>query len=112
MNEKLKILIEKSKIVMKKVTIYGIIIITCIGSFLVGRYYDKITENEVNPKFEVNMVENGDVNLAIDQSNNLIIIDNKSGNYTVYQDSVGKTIFSLYANNVWGQHNVNKNLNQ
>ena len=39
--------------------------------------------------------------MAIDENNNLMIIDVKSGDYTVYQDSVGKMIFKLYAKTVW-----------
>jgi hypothetical protein len=108
MNERIKSLIGKSKIVLKQITIYGIIVITCVGSFFIGRFYDKLTKKDVPLKFEVSTIKKEDVNLAIDQNNNLIVIDNNTGNYTIYQDSVGKTIFSLYAKNVWGQHNVSQ----
>ena len=108
MNEKLKNLLEKGKNVLKNVTIYSIIGIACVSSFFIGRYYDKLTKKEQSPTFEVEMINKNQVNLAIDQGNNLIIIDNKTGNYTIYQDSVGQTIFSLYAKNVWGQHNQNQ----
>lgn len=105
MNEKIKSLIGKGKIVLKQITIYGIIGVTCVGSFFIGRFYDKLTKKDSPLKIEVSTIKKQDVNLAIDQSNNLIIIDNKTGNYTIYQDSVGRTIFSLYAKSVWGQHN-------
>jgi hypothetical protein len=111
MNEKLKTLLEKSKQVLKNVTTYSIIGVACVSSFFIGRYYDKLTREEPSTKFEVEMIKKEEVNLAIDQGNNLIIIDNKTGNYTIYQDSVGQTIFSLYAKNVWGQHNVNQTQN-
>ena len=51
-------------------------------------------------------IKKSDVNLAIDEDNHLIIINNKTGNYTMYQDSIGKTIFKLYAKNVWGQNST------
>ena len=38
-----------------------------------------------------------------DENNNLLIIRESDGSYTVYQDSVGYTIFGLYAKNIWGQ---------
>jgi hypothetical protein len=44
--------------------------------------------------------------LAIDENNHLIVIEKKTGNYSIYQDSIGKTIFKLYAKNVWGQNNT------
>lgn len=106
MNEKLKKLLEKSKVVLKHITIYSIIGIACIASFLIGRYYDRMVHKNSKVEFQVQKVKSSDVDLAIDQSDNLIIIDNKTGNYTIYQDSVGRAIFSLYAKNVWGQHNV------
>ena len=31
------------------------------------------------------------------------IIKESDGSYTVYQDSIGYTIFGLYAKNIWGQ---------
>lgn len=105
MNEKIKTLFGKGKIVLRQITIYGIIGVTCVGSFFIGRFYDKLTKKETPLKVNVSTIKKQDVNLAIDQGNNLIIIDNSTGNYTIYQDSVGRTIFSLYAKNVWGQHN-------
>lgn len=105
MNEKIKKIAEKVKVISKQITFYVVIAVTCIASFFIGRYYDKITKKDQKPEIKIETIKKGDVNLAIDQTNNLIIIDTKTGNYTIYEDSVGKTIFSLYAKNVWGQHN-------
>ena len=85
-------------------TIYTIIGLSCLASFFIGYYYNKMTVGTPEVKTEVTKVRKNEVNLAVDQNNNLIIIDIKSGNYTIYEDSVGNTIFSLYAKNVWGQH--------
>lgn len=112
MKEKLKKIIEKGKNILKHITLYAIIIVTCVSSFFIGRYYNKITGNEPKYKIKVTTIKKEEVNLAIDQSNNLIIIDNKTGNYSIYQNSIGQTIFSLYAKNVWGQHNTNVTQNQ
>jgi hypothetical protein len=48
-------------------------------------------------------VKRADVKLAIDENNHLLIISKNDGSYTVYQDSIGYTIFNLYAKNIWGQ---------
>ena len=49
-------------------------------------------------------VKKNSINLAVDENNNLIMIDKSTGNYTVYQDSVGQSIFNLYAKNLFTQH--------
>jgi hypothetical protein len=100
MNEKIKTVVNYSKKILKSVTIYSIIGLSCVASFFIGYYYNKIQE----VKTEVIKVKQRDVNLAIDQNNNLIIVDINSGDYTIYEDSIGNTIFLLYAKNVWGQH--------
>jgi len=104
MNEKMKTVVDNVKKVLKSVTIYSIIGLSCIASFFIGYYYNKMNNKPQEVKTEVIKVKQRDVNLAIDQNNNLIIIDVKSGDYTIYEDSIGNTIFSLYAKNVWGQH--------
>jgi hypothetical protein len=83
-----------------------------VASFFVGIYYNKSTTKKEKPTYQVTKVLRSNVNLAIDESNNLIVIDNKTGNYTVYQDSIGITIFKLYAKNVWGQHTSLNNVYQ
>lgn len=104
MNEKLKKILEKTKVVLKHITIYTVIISACIASFFLGFYYEKNYSDD-NKDRVVKTITKKEVNLAIDFSNNLIIIDNKTGDYTIYEDSIGNTIFTLYAKNIWGQHN-------
>jgi hypothetical protein len=94
----------KSKIgqVMKQVSFYAVITISLIVGFSIGYYYDLVKESrKKEPKFV--SVRKSDIKLAIDENNNLLIIRESDGSYTVYQDSVGYTIFGLYAKNIWGQ---------
>jgi hypothetical protein len=100
----MKTIAENAKKILKSVTVYSIIGLSCIASFFVGYYYNKMNNKTPEVKTVVSKIKKQDVNLAIDQNNNLIIIDVKSGDYTIYEDSIGNTIFSLYAKNVWGQH--------
>lgn len=104
MNEKFKNVLEKTKVILKHVTIYTVIISSCIASFFLGFYYQKNYSNDKKDRV-VKIVSKEEVNLAVDVSDNLIIIDNKTGDYTIYEDSIGNTIFKLYAKNIWGQHN-------
>lgn len=45
-----------------------------------------------------------ETSVAINERGELMIIDRKSGNYTIYQDSVGKAIFTLYANSIQARY--------
>ena len=67
-------------------------------------FFNCLNKNFVSPP--VKTIVKSEVNLAIDENNHLIVIEKKTGNYSIYQDSIGKTIFKLYAKNVWGQNNT------
>lgn len=110
MEEKVEKTMGSTKEVIKNIMVYGIIIISVIASFIVGFTYHKLTTKTIISKKEIVRVRKNDVTIAIDESQHLIIINNNTGDYTVYQDSIGNTIFKLYAANVWGQHSpvVNK----
>jgi len=107
----MKIDIEKYKETLKKVikgvTIYTIIILSCVASFFIGYYYKKLNSEKTVINVEVKKIKKSQISLAIDENNNLLIIDIKTGNYTVYQDSVGKMIFKLYAKTVWVENSTN-----
>jgi hypothetical protein len=106
MNEKLKNLKVTLSRLFKNGIIYGIIICAVAASFFVGNFYNQITNKNKSSKVQVKTIVKSEVNLAIDENNHLIVIDKKTGNYSIYQDSIGKTIFKLYAKNVWGQNNT------
>lgn len=101
MKDKLKIFGEISKKILKELTFYSIILLSCGASFCIGYYYKSINSDKKCQK-----IVKSQVNIAVDEHDNLIIIDNHSGNYTIYQDSIGLSIFSLYTKNIWNQHLV------
>ena len=74
--------------------------------FGVGFYYKQIKTVEMPSKMVV--VEKQDIILAVDENQRLMLIDKNTGNYTIYDNEIGKTIFTLYARNIWGQHNPNQ----
>ena len=101
MKEKLKIFGEILNKFLKELTFYSIILLSCGASFFVGYYYKSINSDKKCQK-----IVKSQVNIAVDEHNDLIIIDNRSGNYTIFQDSIGLSIFSLYTKNIWNQHSV------
>ena len=71
--------------------------------FLVGMNYHKMIPQ---PKTKIKYVNKKEVNIAIDEGNRLILIDNFSGEYIIYSDSVGKSIFNSYANQIMTKNEV------
>lgn len=49
-----------------------------------------------------------ETSVAINERGEMMIIDRKTGEYTVYQDSVGKSIFVLYANGIQSKYETVK----
>jgi hypothetical protein len=92
------------KPIVKTIIIYSIIVLSVIASFLVGRYYQSL---RIEPdKREITKVLKQDVILAVDEYNNLILIQKSTGDYTVFQDSIGKNIFNIYANRILTQNGI------
>jgi hypothetical protein len=46
----------------------------------------------------------GKVSVAINERNELMIIDRTNGSYEIYEDSIGKCIFNLYANIIYSKY--------
>lgn len=93
---------EKLKQLFKTTFIYVVILISASASFFVGMYYQKM--NTKTKKHEITKILKHEVVLAVDENNNLIIIQKSTGDYTIFQDSIGKHIFNMYANSVWNQN--------
>lgn len=94
--------LERIKLFFTELGKYSIITIMVIASFFIGNFYESF-KNKKSDK--VSKIERHDVNIAIDENNHLIIIDKKTGDYIIYKDSIGNSIFKLYAKNIWNQHN-------
>lgn len=95
----------KVKPTLTKIVKYSIITVIIVASFFVGKfvenYKNKKSDKETS---EIVKIRKDEVNIAIDETNNLIIFDNHSAEYVIYEDSIGHTIFKLYARNIWSQH--------
>lgn len=71
----------------------------CIG-WVVGYYTNKIANNYVNQK-SIRTQET--VSVAINEKNQLILIDKETGEYQIYSDSVGLNILNIYAKSIVSQ---------
>ena len=107
MENKIKIYWNKVSEQVKKFfshVFWVLLVVVGLGiGFGVGFYYKQIKTVELPSKMIV--VEKQDVILAVDEYQRLMLIDRNTGNYTIYDNEIGKSIFTLYARNIWGQHN-------
>jgi hypothetical protein len=82
----------------------NVIIIIAVGTsmFRLGIAYQNNkskestkTENPYSHAFEPN-----EISIAVNESNELIMIERATGDYIVYSDQIGQTIFGMYANRI------------
>ncbi len=80
-------------------------IVLSIGSgFVIGYYYDKLSES-VSLENETKYVRSlNETSIAINEKNQLLIMDRTSGSYRIYEDSVGVIIFTMYTNREFLKH--------
>ena len=67
-------------------------------------HYTKKRSND----FQEDVKKSSEISIAINDQKQMMIIDRKSGKYNIYQDSVGLSIFNLYANMMQSQYKSNK----
>jgi hypothetical protein len=98
----MKNVLNKEKLVefSKKLLNYGIICGALVVGFGFGRYYTshepKITSNPYSHAFSPE-----EISIAVNESNELILIERKTGKYIVYSDEIGMTIFKMYTNRIY-----------
>jgi hypothetical protein len=91
----------RTKTIFKNIGVYFFAFICCVLCAYIGFWYSQ-SKNKKESEVKVNTkIKASQINLALDQNNNLIVIDKKTGDYIIYEDTVGTTIFSLYAKNLW-----------
>lgn len=68
--------------------------------WIVGYYTNKIVNNYVNQK---SVRTHETVSVAINEKNQLILIDKETGEYQIYSDSVGLNILNIYVKSIVSQ---------
>lgn len=96
--------LNKAKVFVKHFMFYVVFLLSLTTGFAVGYYYNTLATQKKTNITKPEVILRQDVSLAIDDSNNMLVINKKDGTYILYQDSIGYTIFNFYAKNIWGQH--------
>lgn len=81
---------------------YLLIIIAITAGFFIGKYYDEVFSSNKAETQKLIITESKNVSVAISQNSELIILDRRTGNIVMFEDTVGINIFKLYANQIAG----------
>jgi hypothetical protein len=95
----MKINKESIMSVLKPVLNAVVIAGTCSTCFLLGTIYQS-SKKEIEKNPYSHAFSPSEISIAVNESNELIMIERATGNYIVYSDTVGQTIFSMYANRI------------
>jgi hypothetical protein len=105
----MKSVLNKEKLVefSKKLLNYGVICGALVAGFGLGKYYashePKPTDNPYSHAFSPE-----EISIAVNESNELILIERKTGKYIVYSDEIGMTVFKMYTNRIYQNANENE----
>ncbi len=103
--EKSEILVKTSKVLKETLRILGFVCLVALGYILSELYhYSTMERDKVNcasPKVTKTIKE---ISVAINERSELMIIDRTTGEYEIYQDSIGQSIFNLYATRIQSEY--------
>ena len=86
-----------------------IIVSVATASFKLGGMHQASKKKKVkteNPYSHAFSPE--EISIAVNESNELILIERATGEYIVYSDQIGQTIFGMYANRIHQEVNADK----
>jgi hypothetical protein len=98
-NEKIQALVTKAKYVANHIGKILIILIAISVGFVIGGMYTRANETvEEKAPLDMKLVHKlKETSIAINERSELMIINRQTGTYEIYEDSIGKVVFGLYA---------------
>ncbi len=85
---------EKIKQVSKSVSVYVFYMMLIGIGFFIGSTWKEL---HLKPIQRTQAIQKKEISIAINESNQLMIVDKKTGGYVTYSDSIANTIFTMYA---------------
>ena len=92
---------------LNKLKQYAIIAVALVIGFFVGKYTHtielstKMSKNTYRDNPYRNMRSAKDISIAVDENNELLLINKQTGKYQVYSDSIGMCIFRMYSYRIY-----------
>jgi hypothetical protein len=103
--------VTKEKVIsLVKPALNVIVIVSLVATaFQLGSLYQSSKQSKTkveNPYAHAFSPE--EISIAVNESNELIMIERATGKYIVYSDQIGQTIFGMYANRIHQEVNAGK----
>jgi len=95
---------NKTRLILRKVFHYSLLVVMFGIGFLTSHFSSKFESPTPKPNPYSNIYSTKDISIAVDASNSLLMVTKNTGEYIVYSDSVGQTIFKMYANRIYQQN--------
>lgn len=99
--------VEFVKKYAKSVLSVAVVASIATASFKLGAKYG-VTEKEIAENPYAHAFSPKEISIAVNESNELIMIERATGKYIVYSDTIGQTIFGMYANRIRQEVNAGK----
>jgi hypothetical protein len=102
----MKTVLNKEKVMAfaKKAFTYAVIVGALVIGFFIGKKFPstdrKIQDNPYSHAYDTN-----EVSIAVNESNELLVFDRKTGKYIIYSDGIGMTVFKMYTNRIYQNAN-------
>ena len=105
----MKTVVNKEKVMtfVKKAFTYAIIVGALVIGFFIGKRFPSNNHHVQDNPYSHAYDEN-EVSIAVNESNELLVIDRKTGKYIIYSDKIGMTIFKMYTNRIYQNANSNE----
>jgi hypothetical protein len=78
------------------------------ASFKLGAKYGNSEKKEIAKNPYAHAFSPKEISIAVNESRELIMIERATGDYIVYSDTIGQTIFEMYANRISQEVNASK----
>lgn len=78
-----------------------IVLISIAILTVVNEAFPPETKTGQTPTYPMRILSEKEVVVAVDQNDNLLLIEKSTGVYRAYSDSVGYTVFRMYANRMF-----------
>lgn len=98
---------EDAARIFKTVATYAVGSAVIVGAVTIGIAYGKhISSKPEKPTMVIQpSIKLKDISVAINERNEMLIIDRRTGEYVTYEDSVGMAIFTTYAGKLYTEKN-------
>ena len=98
----MKTVVNKEKVIAfaKKAFTYAIIVGALVIGFFIGKRFTynnrPVQDNPYSHAYDAD-----EISIAVNESNELLMLERKSGKYIIYSDKIGMTIFKMYTNRIY-----------